>query len=475
MRMAPAIERLLPKYQSAYRPGRSTADAVWAKRWIISAVEHCRLKLFMLGIDLSRAFDTILRGKLMLTLRDDGWANEDELRMIQYLLSNTKLCVRIGQFFSDPFLSNLGSPQGDGLSATLFIIYLASALKDVDAHSPPRPQLDITLCIPPKLAYADDVDFISSSATTLDGVFEVADRVLPLWGLVVNKSKTERTELLLHPAAGDCVICERVCRSNAVQCDRCKGWAHYKCTGATQEQIHSFETDSSAEWLCRECVTTPSAVPPRERGKEPWRHSRYLGTLLGVSEDIAKRTQLASAAFGKLYKLWIRRTHVSLARRMRLYNAFVLPHLVYNAGTQGLSHDDENKLDCFHRRQLRRVLGVFFPDVITNVQLYTQTKSVPLSSLFRNARWRLFGHILRLPSSVPAVQAMHTYFIARSMFPRRGGTPRSCLVSTLQRDLKNVENVRGLTLESLEDLDVMKSLASDRSQWVGLCEDVCKF
>ncbi|EGZ15125.1 hypothetical protein PHYSODRAFT_406977, partial [Phytophthora sojae] len=63
----------------------------------------------ILGIDLSRAFDTINRDKLLLVL--ESIVSSDELRLIRLLLQDTKLALRFGNDLLSPFESNTGTPQ----------------------------------------------------------------------------------------------------------------------------------------------------------------------------------------------------------------------------------------------------------------------------------------------------------------------------------------------------------------------------
>ncbi len=72
-----------------------------------------------MGIDLPKAFDCINRHKLLKEHLDNS-----ALRIITYLLSNTKIHVRQqGQIDPKPFTKTIGVPQGDALSPVLFIIY----------------------------------------------------------------------------------------------------------------------------------------------------------------------------------------------------------------------------------------------------------------------------------------------------------------------------------------------------------------
>ena len=127
-----------------------------------------------------------------------------------------------------------------------------------------------------------------------------------------------------------------------------------------------------------------------------WRESKKLGSLLGDSEDMVRRIQLAAAALVKLKEMWSRRRIVSERKRLRTYNACILPVLTYNACTWGLTEVEIARLDAFHRRQLKSLLGIRYPDTIHNSDLYNRTKSTPMSEIIFKARWRMFGHVLRM-------------------------------------------------------------------------------
>ena len=115
-RIRPKVEVYLSASQAAFRAGRSTSDIVWALRWLAAKAIRYKTEIHGLGLDMSRAFDTIDRRKLMGVLRDDVGLGQDELRMCQALLAETKLRVRLKDVFSDPFETTIGSLQGDGLS-----------------------------------------------------------------------------------------------------------------------------------------------------------------------------------------------------------------------------------------------------------------------------------------------------------------------------------------------------------------------
>ena len=87
--------------------------------------------IFITGIDQSSAFDTIDRTKLLKILSDI--VNKDELILIRYLLANTSLEINMNKVVKERFETNVGSPQGDGISGTLFTVYFEHSPKDQES------------------------------------------------------------------------------------------------------------------------------------------------------------------------------------------------------------------------------------------------------------------------------------------------------------------------------------------------------
>ena len=118
-----------------------------------------------------------------------------------------------------------------------------------------------------------------------------------------------------------------------------------------------------------------------------------LGSKHGDREDIQRKKELAIIALAKNDAIWKKHWKTKLTTRIRLYETLVKSVLLYNCGIWGVSKDDQRKLNSFHRRQLRKVIGIQWPHKISNNKLYK-----PLSITITERRWRLLGHILRLPA-----------------------------------------------------------------------------
>jgi hypothetical protein len=335
--------------------------------------------------------------------------DQDSWRLALSLLERTTLQARIGRALSTPFETNIGTPQGDSLSPVLFIIYLELAMRELRAACP-RPPSDNS--VPQEIIYADDMDTISKSLDFIAQTEAAAPAALDRWHLLVNSDKTEHTTLK-------------------------------RGEETTTEQ-------------------------------EPWRNTKKLGTLLGDTQEMHRRKQLAAAAFQSMKRIWSRKQHnkISVALRLRLYNAYVLPVLTYNACTWALSQTEQEELDAFHRRQLRKVIGIKYPRIISNEWLYMRCNTQALSHTIRGARWRMLGHVLRMDDQIPAKYAMKHYFDSTGSKYR--GKPRTTLQVVLDRDLQvGAANIQAnhpflgipSKLRSLEELEQLESIAQERSNW----------
>ena len=103
----------------------------------------------------------------------------------------------------------------------------------------------------------------------------------------------------------------------------------------------------------------------------------YLGAVLekqGSPEaDIKRRLPLARNAFATLQLLWNPRT------KMPIFNTNLVNVLLYGAEIWRTTAADRNKLEAFHRKCMRKILRVFWPNQISNEKLYSRTNTLPLS------------------------------------------------------------------------------------------------
>ena len=121
------LKSRITKDQAAYQEGRSTTEQVFAIKLLAEkAICSSDYKIYILMLDMSKAFDTVDRNKLFEGLEEI--LLPEELHLLHLLTNNVKLKVKAGKEYGTDFTTLKGIMQGDCLSAILFIFYLAMAL-----------------------------------------------------------------------------------------------------------------------------------------------------------------------------------------------------------------------------------------------------------------------------------------------------------------------------------------------------------
>ena len=90
----------------------------------------------------------------------------------------------------------------------------------------------------------------------------------------------------------------------------------------------------------------------------------------------------------------------------------------------------------------------------------------PASLIVVDARWRLFGHTLRLNENTPARMSM-AYYFAKNMPGRKG--KRTTISSVL---LSEYRDLTGQKISRIDELPCMVEIASDRTKWRELVDDI---
>ena len=424
-RFFPKVAPFLSPPQHAYLPGRSAGEIVWTKQWFIAAVERYNERAKSNTVDLSKAFDSMKRGGergIMWILELYNLADEDERRLIAFLLSKTTLKVKIGNSIGEMFETSIGTPQGDTLSPILFLIYLEHIMRTIPAGLA-REDRDLWV------AYADDVEAIMRET---------------------REEIREREAIENHEEDCSCVDC--------------------RCVALEQGITHHFKQFNMT--VNDKTFRGEMAARVRKLGKT-------VGSWLDAQQECEMRVLKAETAFSAYRRLWVKGLPVSMATRVKIYNGVVLPHFTYNAAATAYRQRELDKLDAKHRAQLRKVAGVFYPNHLSNVDTYEQTKAEPISMKITRARWTLLGHISRREGSLPANRATTVYFQTRPTMTeeRRTTTRRGRVLTTIPRLLskdilrlsisKEVRTtlIGVADLASGTDLAVLRQKAQNREMW----------
>ena len=399
------LKAKIPAEQAAYQNGRSTTEIVFSLKIMAEkAITSENYTIFVLMLDMSKAFDTVNRPKLMNILKE--LLTESELFMMHVLINDVILNVRIGSKIGRDILTAIGICQGDCLSALLFILYLAYAIKPIPQQTAREDHREVMWSaldwlirkdehdveIDPK--YADDITFIRSAEHRLNQVERIIPKMLDEYDLIINKGKTEKYEI-------------------------------------------------------------------SRESNDDWKKCKLVGSLLNSLDDINRRKVLVIDTF-KTYENALKSRKISEKVKIRIFETYLESVFMYNSEIWAVTKTLEDKIDSFQRKQLRRTLGIIWPRKIDNKTLYERTKQKPWSVRIFKRRMSWFGHLLRLPKDTPARRALRK-FVAPTKRPQ--GRPKTTWLSCVLSDLRKFSDIDLGKKSDLECVDILEHLCSDRKGW----------
>jgi len=84
--------------------------------------------------------------------------------------------------------------------------------------------------------------------------------------------------------------------------------------------------------------------------------------------EVMRRIGLAFSVTDRLSRIWSQR-HLSLTTKFRLYSSCIVEVLLYACETWTLTKAHWKRLESFHLRCQRRILGIKWSDFITNAEV----------------------------------------------------------------------------------------------------------
>ena len=375
------LDSAIPMSQAAYRKNRSTTEHVFTTKLIIDrTISSTDETVYLLFLDMSKAFDSIQRNTLIEDLKNV--LNHDELHLIRILL-DVKIAAQCGNYKSRVFSTDTGAPQEDFASASEFTFYLAKSLEATIANDTPSleeqnniqsnyPIVSPNYQIDIDQQYADDISKISTSISVIEKMKDELPVKLAQRGLKINESKTE------------------------------------------EHTIKRANCDSR------------------------WRDCKLFGSLLDTQNDIKRRKLLAINAANKLKHLFLNKD-VIISVKTTLFKSYVTPMFLYNFELWTLTNNMQRKVDSFQRRIIRTfALNVRWPTIVKNEEIFTKTKLEPWSIIIGKRRLKWFGKIARMDPSTSARSALH-YALEEFRRPRR--RPPKTWLSIMKQQLRSEINM----------------------------------
>ena len=392
-RLKSAIDQKLRKNQAGFRSGRSCSDQIVTLRVIIEQCLEMRKPCIINFVDYQKAFDSLDRNTLWKILAFYGVPRKI-IDIIKCMYDNQNVKVLFKGKLSNSFIVLTGVRQGCLLSPFLFLLAIDFILKYCNTGNgfpwAGDEELD-------DLDFADDLAVISDSVNKIqDKTNEIKDRSEAV-GLLINAAKTKILRINIDDNTPVLLDNEEI------------------------EAVNSFT---------------------------------YLGSIVnkegGTEEDVNSRLKKARNAFGMLTKIW-RSTHIRTNTKIKIFNSNVKSILLYGSESWSLTKKLESKIQVFINTCLRRILKIFYPQIISNTDLWNLTKQPPVHTQIKKRKYRWIGHTLRRPITEVQREAL-TWELEGS---RRRGAPKLTWRRKLTSELRELDK----TWEEIE------ALAQVRTSW----------
>ena len=179
---------VLIEAQAGFRPGMGTTDNIFVLHGLITHILNQGSKLYCAFVDLTKAFDYVVRENLWYKLIKFGLRGK-VLNIIKSMYLSVKSRVKHCNKLGNEFYCSLGVRQGECLSPLLFSLFL----NDIEEHfiQSGREGLDINMFKMFLLLYADDIVIFANSAEELQHSLDSVGDYCRKWKLKVNVKRTK--------------------------------------------------------------------------------------------------------------------------------------------------------------------------------------------------------------------------------------------------------------------------------------------
>ena len=125
----------------------------------------------------------------------------------------------------------------------------------------------------------------------------------------------------------------------------------------------------------------------------------YLGFTitnnLSLDTEINKRIAKAAAVLSNLSKRVWENHQLTWNTNLKVYQACVLGNLLYGSESWTTYARQEKRLESFHLRCLRRIMGIRWQDRVTNTAVLEKAGSLGMHLMLCQNRLRWLGHMHR--------------------------------------------------------------------------------
>ena len=417
-------ERVLPETQCGFRKERSTTDMVFVARQLQEKSKEQHQELFMVFVDLAKAFDTVNRPLLWEILRKFG-CPPAFLAVLRALHDGAMGRVTSAGTKSDPFMVGTGVKQGCVIAPIIFNLFLAAVMTIAKQQLVPADGVRINYRMDGSLfnlrrlqaktkvteeaiydlQYADDAALVGSSPEGLQRIIDAVADAYTRSGLAINTGKTE---------------------------------------------VLSMSRPSH----------TPTVFHVNQQPLKNVQQFTYLGSVLtdscDLTSEVQRRIGLASAAFGRLsHRVFLNRD-LTITTKISVYKAVCLSILLYGSESWVPYRCHIKKLEAFHIRCLQHILGLKWWHKIPHTEIRSRARIDPLETILMQRQLRWLGHTIRMPEDRLPRKILYGELASGR---RSVGAPRRRFKDHMKTTLKQC-GTEPINLETL---------AADRQTWRNTC------
>ena len=415
-RLQKLADRIYPESQCGFRSKRSTIDMIFSLRQLQEKCREQHQPLYLAFIDLTKAFDLVSRDGLFKMLPLIGCPPK-LLSIIHSFHEDMRSTVQFDGATSEEFEVKSGVKQGCVLAPTLFGIFFALLLKH-------------------------------AFQTSTEGVYLHTRSDGRLFNLARLKAKTKIREVLIRDMlfADDAAIAahsesdlQKLMNRFAAACD-----------------LFGLTISQKKTQVMGQSTPAPPSIHINNQNLEAVHQFTYLGTTvtdtLSLDTEINIRIGKAATTLARLTKKVWENNQLTTKTKMAVYRACVLSTLLYGSEAWTTYTTQERKLNAFHLRCLRRILGISWKDKVTNNEVLSQASIPSMYTLLRERRLRWLGHVHRMEDGRIPKDLLYGELASG----QRGiGRPHLRFKDVCKRDMKSISM----------DHDTWEDTASNRTAW----------
>ena len=359
------VDLVLPESQCGFRRGRSTIDMIFVARQLQEKCREQHQDLYLAFVDLTKALDTVNRDLLWNNLRKFGCPPTFIAILQQF---HTGMCAQVVMTGSQSsrFPVEVGVKQGCVPAQIIFHLLLVAItlVSHRDLQSSDCVGIEYRLdgglfnlrrlqaktktysAMISALQFADDAAFPSHTVDRLQRSLDVMFVAYLRAGLMINATKTE----ILSTPSPDAPT--------------------FSISGNQLKNSENFT---------------------------------YLGLNLSFSGDltneIQRRINLASSAFGRLSKCVLGNQNQTIHTKIVVYSTVVISTILYGCETCVPYRRHIRLLESFHIRHLQLILGLRWWHKVTHSEIRSRAGTPTIESMLLHRQLRCLGHVIRMPHS----------------------------------------------------------------------------